>query len=343
MKAVIFGLGSIGQRHARLIKDNFSCELVAFRSGAGKEGNVLGIKEISSFSELDQFNPDAAFITNPTDMHLEYAIPCAKRGISLFIEKPLSNSIEMVPELAEQAKITGAETYVAYCLRFHSVIKWIKNHLEERTSNHEMRNNDLRNKPLHVSVYASSYLPSWRSNVNHLEHYSAKKERGGGVVFELSHEIDYLHHLFGEAQNIEVNSGRLSEVTYDAEDYIDMILSYGKLKATVHIDFMSHLNRREVIIDFIDHTVIGDLVNGTIIQIGPGKEKVTYEFDYQKDNMYKEQLEYFFGLVEERKKRLSLRDNVVAEKGKKIRINDLEEASRILETIIKIRRIGGLE
>ena len=88
MKVVIFGLGSIGRRQARLLLDNFRHELFAFRSNEGIAPNDLGIKEIYNWEEVEKLNPEVAFITNPTFLHLETALKCAKLGMHLFIEKP---------------------------------------------------------------------------------------------------------------------------------------------------------------------------------------------------------------------------------------------------------------
>ena len=49
-----------------------------------------------------------------------------------------------------------------------------------------------------MSINCSSFLPSWRKNIDYQSSVSAKKSLGGGVLLELSHEIDYLIWLIGK-------------------------------------------------------------------------------------------------------------------------------------------------
>ncbi len=55
---------------------------------------------------------------------------------------------------------------------------------------------------LYTSVECGSYLPDWRPGNNYKKSVSAKKDLGGGVLLELSHELDYIRWIFGEIKNI---------------------------------------------------------------------------------------------------------------------------------------------
>jgi lactate dehydrogenase-like 2-hydroxyacid dehydrogenase len=57
MKIAFFGLGSIGKRHAKLIKENYNFEILAYRSNINSEENDLGIKETNRLEELLNWNP----------------------------------------------------------------------------------------------------------------------------------------------------------------------------------------------------------------------------------------------------------------------------------------------
>ena len=123
MKILFFGLGSIGKRYAKLIKDNYNHELYAFRHDKNQVGNELNIKEIYKIDQIDEIKPDIAFITNITASHLKYANICAEKGIDLFIEKPLSHDDVGLDDFKKIVKENNVNIYVAYCLRFHPVIK----------------------------------------------------------------------------------------------------------------------------------------------------------------------------------------------------------------------------
>ena len=92
MNILIIGLGSIGQRHMLILHENFQPELFVLRSSHQGAPNQLGIKELYSWEEVARIKPEVAFITNPTYLHIETALQCARLGTHLFIEKPLSHS-----------------------------------------------------------------------------------------------------------------------------------------------------------------------------------------------------------------------------------------------------------
>ena len=87
MKVVIFGLGSIGKKHAELLRSKFPVEVYAYRTT--KKDGVRGVKNLRSWKKVKEVAADAAIICNPTDKHIETAMKCAKLGMHLFIEKPL--------------------------------------------------------------------------------------------------------------------------------------------------------------------------------------------------------------------------------------------------------------
>ena len=305
MKAVIFGLGSIGQRHARLLKER-DCEIYSVRSGKSSGKTPDGITAITE-EELSTIKPDFAVIANPTSLHVETATRCAQDGIDLFIEKPLSDRIKGLDALRKATEKHGVTVYVGYCLRFHPIIRWLKE--------------NLKGTPAHITCSCSSYLPSWRKTP-HLESFAANKGMGGGVILELSHEIDYLTYLFGTPEVVAVQSGRQSDVTVDAEDSADILLKFNSSHCNLHLDFLSRHKSRELVIDYHDRTLVADLIKNTITIIDDEEQK-TENFRFERDDMYREQLAYF---IENRKGEL---------------MNGLAEASATLKTILAIREAAS--
>jgi predicted dehydrogenase len=287
MKVIFFGLGSIGQRHARLLLARGGCELFALRTGLSDAPALdFPVRTLASWNEIDAVRPDTAFITNPTLMHMPTALECAKRGMNLFIEKPLGGSTQGLDELVDMVRHKGVKTYVAYVLRFSPVILKLK----------ELMDLD---RPLHLQVEASSYLPTWRPGRDHMKSYSARKDLGGGVIFDLSHEIDYVHFLLGGIQDIDGQCGRRSTVTVDSEDYADMHIRASRGTANVHMSFFSQMNRRFIKADLEHQTVFADLLTGTI-QCHRDKQIVQeFHFPVDRDELFRAQMEYFFGHLDQ--------------------------------------------
>ena len=114
MKNILFiGLGSIGQRHLRNIKQlNNNYKIFAVRKKKisphlNIDNKIInkkfscyenGIKEISE-KEATKKKFHAVFICNPSSLHIKSSIFHAENGSNLFIEKPLSNSMRHVQKL----------------------------------------------------------------------------------------------------------------------------------------------------------------------------------------------------------------------------------------------------
>ena len=312
MKILFFGLGSIGKKHARILKDTFDFELYAFRTRNGQETNDLDIHEFKKFDEAFSIKPDVAFITNPTSLHASTALECAKRNIALFIEKPISHSLENLKELEKEIKKRNLFVYVAYNLRFHPVIT----HLKELISQ--------KQKPIYFRVTCSSYLPDWRPKQDYSKSYSAKKELGGGVTLDMSHEFDYITWLFGEIKNIAGYCNKISDLDIGSDDILEAQLTCdSNITGSLHLDYFSLKNERRIQVYYNDKYIEGDLLENTIKTIKEhGKEK-TINYRYNVDDTYKRQIEYFFEQYD--KKNLDI-------------MNNFSEALKIFKKIVRFKK-----
>ncbi len=308
MKVIFFGLGSIGTRHAEILKKNFDHELFAFRTFKGQQkSNQLGIAEVSSWAQVNHLQPEVAFITNPTYRHIETALECAKRGMHLFIEKPIDCSTKGLDRLIQLARRNGQHTYVAYNLRFHPVIEYLQRQLKGK-------------KLFHVSVQCTSRLAEWRQGYDHRQCYSAHHKMGGGVLLDLSHEFDYIEYLFGPIMKIVSRNTRLGDVTRDADDTLDAIIQTRRTQVNLHQNLYSYHQERTLKIDFRNGFLAADLIGNRVEGIVDGK-KIRQSFPVERNQTYRRQLEYFFQQL----------------RGKRKMMNHLEEAEVLYRKLLKIR------
>jgi predicted dehydrogenase len=303
MKIVVFGLGSIGNRHATILMNSFDHEIVAFRSSSRSEINTLGIREIFSWAEVREFKPDVALISNPTNQHIKTALKCAGLGMHLFIEKPLSHDLKGIAELKRISRKMRLSVYVAYCLRFHPVIKKARQLL---------LNKDIQ----HVRAVCSSFLPDWRKK----EAYSSFKAQGGGVLLDLSHEFDYVGYLFGRIKSLEGEFGRRSGVTRDSEDFADILaVTERSVPANIHLDYFSRLNERTLKVAFNNGYLIGDLLANTLEYVHLGRKRL-FRFKGVRNDHLREQLAYFLDHL-----------------GRQSMMNSLNEAEGLLKKIVRLK------
>jgi predicted dehydrogenase len=291
-KIAIIGLGSIGRRHLRLVKElRPELNIIAVRSGVGKkvEEEKLLNAVVHSLEEAIDCGIEAAIIATPAVYHIQQAIDLMEKGVHVLIEKPLSHSLDNMTELLKVNKKTKTVALLGYCLRYNSGALQFNNILK----------NKIIGQILHVQVDCGSYLPAWRKGQDYWESVSAKAELGGGVLLELSHELDYIRWFFGEMKSVYAiiqNSGTLD---IDVEDSVDMIFeSEQGFPVSVHLDFNSRYTRRKCIARCPNGDLIWDAINNEVIWRSADDPEDVKKIQNDRDYIYKEQLKHFFDCFE---------------------------------------------
>jgi len=122
MKIAVLGAGHLGRIHLRLIKELPDYELIGFYDPNTRLSQDLS-KELSikSFASVDDLieATEVVDIVTPTLSHFE----CAKKAIlhhkHVFIEKPVTNTIQEAQELLDLAQKTGVKIQVGHVERFN--------------------------------------------------------------------------------------------------------------------------------------------------------------------------------------------------------------------------------
>lgn len=120
MKIAIFGLGSIGQRHARNLAEMGEYDILGCDPRVGTEGFVTEgwVQAVSDADLVWQWNPDVVVICTPPPLHGDLAFAAIRRGAHCFIEKPLAHAQIVGREVSDYAAQCGKRLAVGYQLRF---------------------------------------------------------------------------------------------------------------------------------------------------------------------------------------------------------------------------------
>ena len=282
MKILIIGLGSIATKHINAIRQiDRDAVIYALRSGMSAKIDP-DIVNLYSFEEVRSFHFDFAIISNPTSEHKKTIDTVLALGCPLFIEKPLSNSVEMQDTLSKIEKL-NLLTYVACNLRFLDVLQYVKKEVQSR----EKRINE-------VNIYCGSFLPDWRPGVDFRTSYSARSELGGGVHFDLIHEIDYTYWLFGKPEKVIKTLRNVSSLQIDAIDYANYCLEYGEFNASIILNYYRRDYKRTLEIVFDDSTWFVDLKLNNIMSDGIE----IFSSQQQINDTYMAQMECFYHLLQ---------------------------------------------
>ena len=240
MKTLLIGFGSIGKRHFEILSKMSKIKSIDIVTKQKiKYENCYG-----SLNEIDDLNLyDYFVIASETNKHFEQ-LRFLKQKIKnklIFCEKPLF-------ETKRNLKITNNKVFVGYVLRFNPILQKLKKILTNE-------------KILFIHAKCGQFLPNWRQERNYKESYSASKEKGGGVLLDLSHEIDYVHWLCGKLKKLYSIQEKVSDLNINSDDFTIIV---GKTKknilVNISIDYLSKKNHRDILIETSNHTYELDLI-----------------------------------------------------------------------------------
>ncbi len=304
MKVLIIGLGSIGNKHVKALREiDSEIEIVALRSDKNAD-TVEGIKNIYGWDEIDS---DLTFviISNPTHKHYETLLKASEIEVPIFLEKPPFHTLEGVEMLASKLKNKSIKIYTAFNMRFLPIIAWLKNAL-------------VGKRVLEVQIYCGSYLPDWRPGRDYKRIYSSNKEMGGGVHLDLIHEIDYAKWIFGEPKEVRKSLSTISDLKIDSIDCAHYFFQYENTIVTILLNYYRRTPKRTMEIVLSEDEWYVDLLNGTIKNsIG----EIIFQSDVSIQDTYKRQLEYFINAINTDKKLMNNLDESI--ETLKICLNDI--------------------
>ena len=308
MKILMIGLGSIGQRHLRNIKRVLGdeAEILAYRVRGLQRtfSDTMQIREnvsleeefgITAYTSLEEAlaqKPDVAFITNPTNLHMKFAIACAKAGCHLFLEKPISDDLSGVDELKEEVKKKNLKVFVGYQNRFHPGIRTVKETLKKKELG----------RILSVEAVVGERLTTMHTYEDYKETYMARKDMGGGVVTnQLVHEMDYLYYLFGKPLTVYAFGGTQGDLSIDVEDNCDGIFTMDyegqTLGVRVHADFYQSPPSRYLKVVGEHGKICVDLIKNSVTKTVEDKTETTEYPDFARNDMFIEELKLFFDSI----------------------------------------------
>ena len=266
-KILIIGFGSIGKKHAKLLKNfkNISEIYILTKQNCGN------FRKIKHISEVNNINPDYILICSRTSDHYRY-LSYLERNISnktILVEKPLFKDVRKL-------KIKKNKVFVGYNFRYHPIIQFIRKYVNNK-------------KVFSVNIICHSYLPNWRKNINYIKSNSAKKIYGGGALLELSHEIDYFQWIFKKIKKINYTMIRkISKLKIDTEDSVTIVGKTNLVNFIIDLNFFSQYVQRLIIINGNKFTLKADLINN-FIEIFKAKRKKSIKFKIDNNYSYREQ------------------------------------------------------
>lgn len=244
LKSLIIGYGSIGCRHETVLNQ------------LGSETAIVSCHAEVAYrtleSGLELFQPDYVVVANRTSEHLETLDRLEVAGFrgSCLVEKPLSG------ECPKSFCNYSFRVRVGYVLRFHPLFIAAAEVLQGQCF-------------YSVHAYAGQYLPDWRPDADYRESYSSRKEQGGGVLRDLSHELDYLQALAGNWCKVAALGGHLSKLEINSDDVFGLLFETQDCPViSCQVNYLDRNLRRDCTIQYEGGTLHLDFIGNRLIHNG---------------------------------------------------------------------------
>jgi predicted dehydrogenase len=282
-KFLIIGNGSSARKHFLTIKKLLPKSKVKFFSNR----NCKKKKYLENFSQIKIFNPNLAIIANPSSKRVKIIKFLSDLKINILIEKPLAaNFVDAlyISKIFKKNKQTN-NVKVAYNLRFLKSLQILRNFIKKNKIG----------KINFVKVEAGSYLPDWRS-IDYKNSVSSSRVLGGGVLNELSHEIDYLYWIFGKFLALYSDVQKRSKLNIDVEDVANIVFFLkDKTPITLSLDFCRRDQKRTCYVSGTKGSIELDLMSNSLrifsikknkwIKVNIKKTKINDTYLYQLQNI----------------------------------------------------------
>ncbi|MDZ4713433.1 MAG: Gfo/Idh/MocA family oxidoreductase [bacterium] len=319
MNILVCGIGSIGRRHIRILKELGVKNFIAYRSEKnGKKISDDSIKEIFDLNEIADHKIDGALITNPTSLHVKTATTLATAGIPMLIEKPLGKDLDGIDELQKIVTEKNVQVLMGYNFIYHPAIMEMKKLIAE----------EKIGRIVAARSQFGTYMPGWHKEEDYKKSYAALPELGGGVVLTSIHEQNYLTDFFGKVTDVMAMEVGGSEIGIDSEEAVEILMKHESgVVSNVHLNFFQKPYFRNCQLIGNDGTMFWDFMKPEItILKKDNAETIKLGKDAMEllDVSYKEQLKHFLDVISKNvEPRITLQDG----------INDMKVALKILTDI----------
>lgn len=321
MKALIVGLGAIGQRHIRnlrLLLGN-GIEFLAYRVRHLSQTitpeltlapdcdveHTLGVRAFDNLEQALEQKPTMALICNPTSLHLPVALVAARAGCHIFVEKPLSASLAGADELANELDRRQLVGLVGYQMRFHPCLQRVK----------ELIAASAVGAIIAVHAHVGEDIRGWHKYEDYRQSYAARSDLGGGTILTQIHEIDYLFWLFGMPQRLFSVGGHLSRLELDVEDTANTLMEYhihGKhVPVHIHQNYLQRPAKRTLEIIGDAGTISVDLTAPSLSLINAQgcMVEATASNGFERNHLFLEEMRHFLNCMQGKESPLvSIRD-----------------------------------
>jgi predicted dehydrogenase len=216
MNIVVIGLGSMGRRRIRLIKQyNDSYKIIGV--DLNKERRItseseFGIETRDSLEDvIKNYSPNCAIICTSPLSHSKLINLCLKNNLHVFTELNLvTDGYDENIQLAEEKnKALFLSSTFLHRVEIKKINKLVK----------------MQDESLNYTYHIGQYLPDWHPWENYKDFFVGDKRTNGcREIFAI--ELPWLIEVFGNIKDIVVRKSKISSLNIDYNDNYMVILEH---------------------------------------------------------------------------------------------------------------------
>jgi len=316
--ALVVGGGSAGQRHLRNLASLGVGRLIAVDPDPARRSALEAIAA-EVHAELHDglaSKPEVVVVATPPTLHAAPLVAALEAGAHVFVEKPLDATHEGAAIAREAARRHDQVVWVGYQFRFHPAVQRLR----------ELVAKGAIGRPLLIRAEVGQYLPDWRPQQDYRASYNARRDLGGGIILDASHEMDYSRLLMGEIVAVSAVAGKLTALDIDVEDAALVLARFadGAL-GEWHLDTIQRAYTRGA-------KLVGE--EGTLVWEWPAVVRLfraetqrweTDEFPLDMNRVYRDEIEAF----------------LAATRGEPGAGATIDEAFRVMEIALAVKRAAA--
>jgi predicted dehydrogenase len=263
-RVLLTGSGSIGRRHAqnlRALAPGARLWAVCNNEASRLWAADAGVTPVASVEAGLEARPQLAVVCSVSSRHAQDLDLLMPEVEGLYLEKPVVTQRDQLDAVEARLAAGWAKPSVVGCnLRYLGAIQRLKHACAQGEAG----------RPAQAGLRVGQWLPDWRPGRDYRQTYSAQRALGGGVVFDLVHELDSACFLFGDIARGQAAAGRRSSLAIDTDDsaVITLLMASG-LPVQISMDYVSRQAVREYLVIGDRATLHLDLIGRELAVRGP--------------------------------------------------------------------------
>ena len=203
----VIGLGTMGRNHLRVLSDMENAKLVSVCDSNPQVAAALaqkyGVAAYTSWRAMLQCESlDAAIVAAPTRHHFEIGLGALQQQVHVFIEKPITSTVDEARELVAAAAGRRCTITVGHIERFNPAVRELRRHLLLGELGRVFKVHARRCGPFPARI------------------------RDVGVVIDLAtHDLDVIVYLLG-SEPVRVFAETARRIHTEHEDMLNALLRF---------------------------------------------------------------------------------------------------------------------